>query len=99
MEPRLLGIRELSEYLGIKPQTIRNRLSSGTFPIPVIRVLGRIKFDRRDIERFIDRMRSSCESRLTTPKGHGTIASQNSGKEVVSQFPILSVPSAAKGGN
>jgi predicted DNA-binding transcriptional regulator AlpA len=99
MEPRLLGIRETAEYLGIRPQTIRNRLSSGTFPIPVIKVLGRIKFDRRDIDRFIDRMRSTCESRLTTPKGNGILGFQNTEKEVVSQSPILSVPSAAKGGN
>ncbi len=99
MEPRLFGIRELAEYLGIKPQTIRNRLCSGTFPIPVIRVLGRIKFDRRDVDRYIDRMRSSYEGGLTTPKGNGILPSQPTEKEVVSQFPILSVPSAFKGGN
>jgi predicted DNA-binding transcriptional regulator AlpA len=98
MESRLLGIRDLAEYLGIKPQTIRNRLSNGTFPIPVIKVLGRIKFDRKDIDRYIDRMKGSGGA-LTRPEGNGILASQYKEKEVVTQFPILSVPSAVKGGN
>jgi len=85
--------------LGIKPQTIRNRLSSGTFPIPVIKILGRVKFDRRDVDRYLDRMRFSYESGLTTPKRDGILSSQITKKEVVSQFPILPVPSAFKGGN
>ena len=59
MERRLLGIEELSEYIGIKPQTIRNRLSSGTFPIPAKKVCGRVKFDRRDVEKYLDRLKPS----------------------------------------
>jgi len=57
MERRLLGIKELSEYLGIKPQTIRNRLSCGTFPIPAKKVCGRVKFDIRDIEKYLDKLK------------------------------------------
>ena len=58
MERRLLGIEELGEYLGIKPQTIRNRLSNGTFPIPAKKICGRVKFDRKDVESFLEKMRS-----------------------------------------
>ena len=54
MERRLLGIKELSEYLGIRPQSIRNRLSAGNFPIPAKKVCGRVKFDRKDIEKYLD---------------------------------------------
>lgn len=53
MERRLLGIEELGEYIGIKPQTIRNRLSCGTFPIPAKKICGRVKFDIRDVERYL----------------------------------------------
>ncbi|MGA2517555.1 MAG: helix-turn-helix domain-containing protein [Thermodesulfobacteriota bacterium] len=66
MEQRLLGIEELSEYLGIRPQTIRNRLSGGTFPTPAKKVCGRVKFDRRDVEKYLDRLKPSyakCEDR------------------------------------
>jgi excisionase family DNA binding protein len=57
MEQRLLGIEELGEYLGISPQTIRNRLSLGTFPIPAKKVCGRVKFDKKDVERYLERLR------------------------------------------
>jgi len=64
MERRLLGIGELSEYLGIKPQTIRNRLSGGTFPIPAKKVCGRVKFDRRDVENYLDKLKAYYEIRV-----------------------------------
>ena len=54
MEKRLLGIEELSEYIGIRPQTIRNRLSCGTFPIPAKKVCGRVKFDLKDVEKAVE---------------------------------------------
>jgi len=57
MEKRLWGIEELSEYLGIRPQTIRNRLSGGTFPIPAKKVCGRIKFDRKEVESYLDKLK------------------------------------------
>ena len=60
MERRLLGIEELGQYLGIKPQTIRNRLSSGTFPIPAKKVCGRVKFDRKDVDGYLDKLKTHC---------------------------------------
>jgi predicted DNA-binding transcriptional regulator AlpA len=60
MEKRFFGIIELSEYLGIKPQTIRNRLSSGTFPIPAKKVCGSVKFDKRDVEKYLTRLKPIC---------------------------------------
>ncbi len=58
MEKRLLSIEELGQYLGIRPQTIRNRLSSGTFPIRAFKICGRIRFDTREIDRYLLRLRS-----------------------------------------
>jgi hypothetical protein len=59
-----LGIEELSEYIGIRPQTIRNRLCCGTFPIPAKKVCGRVKFDIRDIEDFLNRLKSHYEIKI-----------------------------------
>lgn len=63
-----MGIEELSQYLGIKPQTIRNRLSNGTFPIPAKKVCGRVKFDRRDVDRFLDKLEAHYKSRVDTSR-------------------------------
>ena len=57
MERRLLNIEELSQYLGIGAQTIRNRLSLGTFPIPAKKVCGRVKFDIRDVEKYLENLK------------------------------------------
>lgn len=54
---RLLSIEELGQYLGIRPQTIRNRLSARSFPIAAKKVCGRIKFDKRDIEKYLDKLK------------------------------------------
>jgi len=61
MNRRLLGIEELGQYLGIRPQTIRNRLSNGTFPIPAKKVCGRVKFDLKDIEDYLGKLKSHYE--------------------------------------
>jgi predicted DNA-binding transcriptional regulator AlpA len=66
MDRRLLGIEELSEYIGIRPQTIRNRLSCGTFPIPAKKFCGRVKFDRKDVENYLDRLKAHYEIRVDT---------------------------------
>jgi predicted DNA-binding transcriptional regulator AlpA len=64
MEKRLLGIEELGEVIGIRPQTIRNRLSLGTFPIPAKKVCGRVKFDRKEIERYLERLKPHRVSKI-----------------------------------
>jgi hypothetical protein len=61
MEKRFIGIDELGQYLDIKPQTIRNRLSAGTFLIRAFKICGRLRFDTRDVERYLIRLRSCSE--------------------------------------
>lgn len=56
MENRMMDIRELAVYIGIKPQTIRNQISLGKFQIPTKKIGRLLKWDRRDVDRFLDRL-------------------------------------------
>jgi len=84
MEKRLIDIKELGQYLGIKPQTIRNRLSSGTFPIRAFKICSRIRFDRKDVERYLARLKPQCEG----VDREGSICDTTLRKEVVSQISL-----------
>jgi hypothetical protein len=66
MEKRLLGIEELGEYIGIRPQTIRNRLSLGTFPIPAKKICGRVKFERTDVEKYLEKLKPQYPTGVDT---------------------------------
>ena len=68
MEKRLLNIEELSQYLGIGAQTIRNRLSLGTFPIPAKKICGRVKFDVRDVEKYLENLKPYYPAKAGTGK-------------------------------
>ena len=56
MENRMMDIRELATYIGIRPQTIRNQISLGKFPIPTKKIGRLLKWDRRDVDRFLDKL-------------------------------------------
>ena len=65
MEKRLLGVKEISEYIGISPQTIYNRINRGDFPIPHKKVFGLLKWEKKDVDEFLDKLnprRSSPEN-------------------------------------
>ena len=51
---RMIGIKELSAILGLKEQTIRNKLTSGTFPIPTKKIGRLLKWDNKDVEKFLN---------------------------------------------
>ena len=57
MEKRMMDIKELSSYIGIKPQTIRNQISMGTFLIPTKKLGRLLKWDRRDVDGFLDKLK------------------------------------------
>ena len=57
MEKRMMDIKELSSYIGIKPQTIRNQMSMGTFLIPTKKLGRLLKWDRRDVDGFLDKLK------------------------------------------
>ena len=50
---RLVDIKELSARLGMAPQTIRNQLSLGTFPLPPRRVGRLLRWPLWEVEEFI----------------------------------------------
>jgi excisionase family DNA binding protein len=52
----MLDIHELSDYVGLSRQTIYNKLAAGTFPIKTKRIGRRLKWDRRDVDRYLDQL-------------------------------------------
>ena len=56
MEKRLLSVKELSEYIGVSPQTIYNKINRGDFPIPYKKVFGLLKWGRGEVNEFLDKL-------------------------------------------
>ena len=56
MEKRLLSVRELSEYIGLSPQTIYNKVNKGNFPIPYKKMFGLLKWEREEVNEFLDKL-------------------------------------------
>ena len=46
MEKHLLSGKELSEYIGLLPQTIYNKINRGKFLIPYKKVYGLLKWEK-----------------------------------------------------
>ena len=57
LRKRLLNINELSEYIGKKPQTIRNEIARGEFLIPRVKLRGALRFDIKDVDAYIDNLK------------------------------------------
>jgi predicted DNA-binding transcriptional regulator AlpA len=53
---RMISIKELALYLDISPQTIYNQLSAGTFPIKTKRLGRLLRWDIRDVDRYLDKL-------------------------------------------
>ncbi len=58
MEKRLLGVKELSQYIGISPRTIYNRVSEGAFPIPYKKLFGLLKWEKSEVDAYLDKLTS-----------------------------------------
>ena len=54
---KLIGIKELSQILGCKEQTIRNKLSLGIFPIPTYKMIGRLKWKSLEVENYLSKLK------------------------------------------
>lgn len=62
MEPRLLTVEETARYLRLAPQTIYNRLSRNAkkpFPVKPLRVGRSLRFDKRQIDAYIDSLHNA----------------------------------------
>ena len=53
---RMLNFTELGDYIGLKPQTIRNKFYAGEFPIPAKRIFSKILWDKRDVDKYLDKL-------------------------------------------
>ena len=61
MGTRLLDIKQLSEKIGLKPKTIRNRLHEETFPLKPVKQGGRKNFWLEpDVDRYIENLKGNA---------------------------------------
>jgi predicted DNA-binding transcriptional regulator AlpA len=56
MEKRLISVRELSQYVGLSPQTIYNKINRGNFPIPYKKVFGLLKWEMEEVNDFLNKL-------------------------------------------
>ncbi len=53
---RMMNFDELGEYIGLRPQTIRNKFYSGEFPIPAKRIFSKILWDIKDVDKYLEKL-------------------------------------------
>jgi len=53
---RMLNFEELAQYIGLSPQTIRNRFYAGEFPIPAKRIFSKTLWDIKDVDKYLDKL-------------------------------------------
>jgi excisionase family DNA binding protein len=54
---KLLTVEETAKRLSVAPKTVRNKLSTGAFPIKPVRSLGGVRFKAADVEAYIEGLR------------------------------------------
>lgn len=55
--PRMLSVEEAAQYIGLAAKTIRNRIGRKAmipFPVKPKRIGGRVLFDLRDLDAYLD---------------------------------------------
>jgi len=52
MAQRLMDVEEAAKYLGMTPHALRHKAA---VDIPCVRIDTKLRFDRRDLDRYIDR--------------------------------------------
>jgi hypothetical protein len=52
MSQRLMDLEEAAKYLGMTPHALRHKAA---VDIPCVRIDTKLRFDRRDLDRYIDR--------------------------------------------
>ena len=53
---RMLDFKELGHYIGLSPQTIRNKFYAGEFPIPAKKIFSKVLWDKRDVDKYLDKL-------------------------------------------
>jgi Helix-turn-helix domain len=52
MQQRLLDVKAAAQYLGMTEDALRHKAG---VEIPCVRIDGKLRFDRRDLDRYIDK--------------------------------------------
>ena len=53
---RMLNFDELADYIGLRPQTIRNKFYAGEFPIPAKKIFSKVLWDKNDVDKYLDKL-------------------------------------------
>jgi len=53
---RMMNFNELGEYIGLSPQTIRNKFYAGEFPIPAKKIFSKVLWDIKDVDKYLDKL-------------------------------------------
>ena len=51
---RMFNFEELGVYIGLAPQTIRNKFYAGEFPIPAKKIFSKVLWDIKDVDKYLD---------------------------------------------
>ena len=52
-EKRMLTFDEVARYVGLSPQTVRNKFYQGQFPIPAKKIFSKTLFDRKEVDAYL----------------------------------------------
>lgn len=53
---RMLNFVELGHYIGLSPQTIRNKYYAGEFPIPAKKIFSKVLWDKKEVDKYLDKL-------------------------------------------
>jgi predicted DNA-binding transcriptional regulator AlpA len=56
IQKRMMNFVELADYIGLRPQTIRNKFYAGEFPIPAKKILSKVLWDKKDVDKYLDKL-------------------------------------------
>jgi predicted DNA-binding transcriptional regulator AlpA len=56
IQKRMMNFVELAEYIGLSPQTIRNKFYAGEFPIPAKKIFSKVLWDKKDVDKYLDKI-------------------------------------------
>jgi hypothetical protein len=59
IKKRMLSTKELAHYINLAPQTIKNQFYAGTFPIPPTRLGRKLLWDKKVVDKCLDRLSKS----------------------------------------
>jgi predicted DNA-binding transcriptional regulator AlpA len=53
---RMLNFVELGHYIGLSPQTIKNKYYAGLFPIPAKKIFSKVLWDKKEVDKYLDKL-------------------------------------------